>query len=314
LPDGVGRFFKRTKHHAQAGYESAKDLVSDDDKDEEEDGDGAAESGDESTTKKAADQASAYATKYFGVGAAQRRWAQKLQVDPYTSNALLREAIEDVAKVDSAGRFTARLAPIPRVPGAGYANTITSLVWNREPWELVEENKKALLEAGASEEMIEGFFENVHYSPTIQTVLVKALIDLKGAEGAGPALGLAATAETEDEARFFAEGATMLRWFHHQQAPIVRILEGGSVFLGITGDNRVVAVPPVDYLVWTKRLAEGIEGPSVELARQGSLEMWIAGSASDRALKGLEGLGWKVETEIAQAMQDNPVKQPAESD
>jgi hypothetical protein len=46
----------------------------------------------------------------MGVSAAVRRWAQKVGVDPYTTNTVLQKALADVAKVDAAGSIATKVA------------------------------------------------------------------------------------------------------------------------------------------------------------------------------------------------------------
>jgi hypothetical protein len=78
---------------------------------------------------KAGDSAAESAAKsMFGVTSAMRRWARKVGVDPYTTNAVLRQALEDVGKVDAAGSIATRVAvPIPAV--VGMTSTVGDLVW-----------------------------------------------------------------------------------------------------------------------------------------------------------------------------------------
>lgn len=312
IPAGASRFFKRTKHQAEAGYEQAKGLVGGDegeDKSKEGEAGEAAETA--SRKEQAVDMTTAYAKQYFGVNQAQRRWAQKLEVDPYSSNEVLRKAIADVAKVDAAGRFAVRLAPIPRVPGASYANAVASLVWTQDPWELVEANTKALLAAGASQEMIAGFFDNVAFSPTLQTAFVAAILDLQPVEHLGQALLQAEGAASEDDARIFAQGAVMLRWFHHKQSPIVSLLEGGDrVFIARSADDRIVVMLPVDMLFWTKEMADAFRTGSELLPSGARLEIWVTGGVSELARAGLESLGWKVQTGMTETMKSDPVVTP----
>ena len=309
LPDGVNRFFKRVKHTTKQGVDSAKGLVDDDAK-EGEGADSAAAGDAPSTTEKAKETTTAYAKKYFGVGAAQRRWAQKLEVDPYTSNEVLQKALADVAKVDAAGRFATRLAPIPRIPGAKYANTVTALVWTREPWEVVEENSKALLAAGATQEMIQGFFANVAFSPTLQTAFVQAILGLGKVENLSRALEQAQGAESEDEARFFVQGAAMLRWFHERQSPVTGLLAAGErVFVAKAADGRVVVLLPVDLLFWTRELGDATARMTPDLEKADRREIWLAGELSDAARRGLEEHGWKAQPKTAAKMQADAAAQ-----
>src|SRR5262249_53272321 len=57
---------------------------------------------DKSTTEKTGEAAEGAAYSIFGVTGAQRRWAQKVGVDPYSSNKVLRDALQGIGKVDAA--------------------------------------------------------------------------------------------------------------------------------------------------------------------------------------------------------------------
>ena len=71
------------------------------------------------------------ATSLLGVNAAMRRWAQKVSVDPYTTNAVLRKALDDIAKVDAAGSIATKVAvPIPGV--VGLTSTVGAIVWGKD--------------------------------------------------------------------------------------------------------------------------------------------------------------------------------------
>ena len=80
--------------------ERVAEGVTDDDDDEE------------STTQTAENVGNAV----FGVNKAARVWAEKLQVDPYSRNTTLQEALLEIAKLDAAGGIAAKVAvPIPPV-------------------------------------------------------------------------------------------------------------------------------------------------------------------------------------------------------
>ena len=62
--------------------------------------------------EKSADEGSAAgsAASKRRVNAAMRRWARKVGADPYTTNAVLRKALDDIAKVDAAGSIATKVA------------------------------------------------------------------------------------------------------------------------------------------------------------------------------------------------------------
>lgn len=307
VPKGVKKLFGRTKRSVESGYQAAKSVVTDE-KDGSE-GEGAAGEGegaagevaeeDKSRAEEAGEFAKDYGQKYFGVNAAQRRWSQKLGVDPYTSNKVLKQAIKQVAKVDSAGRFTVRLAPIPKIPGASTIAKANSLVWTMDAYELVQFNRKRLATAGAEAEAIDAFYQNAHFSPTGQTMLITSLLSLEATENIGQALTQASTAESDDEAHFFVTSARMLEWFHGNESPIVRLLPGVRAFVAASGDGRVVLHAPVDYLSWTAEIADAASRLSdTASAAGGRRELWLLGDASPRCRAELEALGWTLETGV----------------
>lgn len=85
------------------------------------------------------------ANSVLGVNAAVRRWAQKVGADPYTTNAVLRKALEDIAKVDAAGSIATKVAvPIPGV--VGMTASVGNLVWGKDPEEVRKINEAGLRE------------------------------------------------------------------------------------------------------------------------------------------------------------------------
>jgi hypothetical protein len=303
VPQGVKKLFGRTKRAVEGGYETAKGLAADDKGEEGEEGQEGEEGDQKSRTEKAGEAGSAYAKKYLGVNAAERRWSQKLGVDPYSDNKALKKAIKEVAKVDSAGRFTVRLAPIPKIPGSATITQVNSLIWTMDGYELMQFNRNRLIEAGAAPEAIDAFYENVFFSPTRQTVLFTALLSLGGTENIGQALSQASSAESEHEARFFVTSTQMLAWFHKNESPIVRLLPGMRALVAVADDGRLVFVAPVDYLSWTAEVAAAGERLAAEASSgNGRREVWLLGETSARCRAGLESQGWTLQTGVGEQL------------
>ena len=60
--------------------------------------------------------APAMAYSMLGVNKAARKWAQKVGVDPYTTNPILKKALTDIGQIDAAGGIAAKVVvPIPMV-------------------------------------------------------------------------------------------------------------------------------------------------------------------------------------------------------
>ena len=176
IPDGVGRLFRRTKRQAVKVKDVAVDAV---DGDDEEPADAAEQKSEESTT----DKVVTVAEKFSGVTGAHRRWAQKLAVDPYSSNGVLNDKLSHVAKVDRAGGLAAGIATPGLGKAVGNMGKISSLVWSKNAGELRELNEKRLQALGADGDLRKRFLDLSDLTPTHQTLIVSALDGMTGVTG-----------------------------------------------------------------------------------------------------------------------------------
>jgi len=302
VPGGVSRLFKRSKDTAGTVYEGSKDAAgeaagyvtgSDDEKGAEgEDGKNLGETAVD-TTGKAADW-------FFGVSAGQRKWAKKLGVDPYTRNELLQNALREVAKIDRAGNFAVRFAPIPRIPGSTYVNMANDAIWNLSYEELLEQNVEKLTELGISEASIKKFLENQSFSPLMQTYLIGAVLQLENVKDRNILIELATTKETEDFARFYLETVILMTWFDSQKEKLSEIRSFGELPYFIDQKNRLILLMPVDYLFWTKELA-GMAADmtsNINKENKGEKDAIFLGDISPLSETGMKNLGWVVEDEL----------------
>src|SRR5262245_34896263 len=191
----------------------------------------------------------------LGVNAAERRWAQKLGVDPYTTNPVLRKALDRVAELEAAGRFSEKLVPGGVVLTAvSAASSVNDLVY--KDWDQVERlNEERLTRMGVSPPVSQAFRLNRAYSETRQTRLIAALDRLAGLPGRAGFVERAARADVETRAQFFQEGAELMDIFHRTQAPLARLVPEAGGAGALTADNRILQILNVDYMVWTDDLA-----------------------------------------------------------
>lgn len=247
------------------------------------------------TTDKMADAGQAAAYSVLGVNSAMRRWAQKVGADPYTTNPILRKALEDIGQIDAAGSIAAKVVvPIPMVVSA--AGSVGDLVWGKDPQELQKLNETRVAELGVDGNTARAFFKAKGFTLTYQTVFIDALHAVK-ANGAADYVRTASTAETEREALFFMEGAQMLRKLH-ASAPVEAVLPDSRAMVAKTDDGRAVVLLPVDWLRWSSALEEG----AAEIAARGRqelsatrLELVMTGQVSQLARQKLTALGWKID-------------------
>lgn len=250
--------------------------------------------GDKSTADKAAEAGSDLARSALGVNGGMRRWAQKLQVDPYTTNPVLRKALEDVAKIDAAGGIAAKVAvPVPGIVGA--TASVGNLVWGQDPEALLKLNEQRLAELGADKQAAGALFRSKAFRLGYLTRFVAALHAVK-APGCGAYADTASEAESETQALFFTESAELLQRLH-QSEPVEKVLADSRALIAKTRDGRAVALLPLDSLRWTEAFANAVKQAGAraraELGAK-SLELRLSGRVSDRARQELKALGWSV--------------------
>jgi len=247
-----------------------------------------------STSEKTADTGQSAAYSVLGVNSAMRRWAQKVGADPYTTNPILRKALEDIGQIDAAGSIAAKVVvPIPMVVSA--AGSVGNLVWGKDPQELQKLNEKRVAELGADETTAGRFFKAKGFTLTYQTVFIDALYGVK-AKGSADYVRTASTAETEREALFFTESARMLKRLN-ATSRVAAVLPDSRAMVARANDGRGVVLLPVDWVHWTPAFENGASEIGTR-ARQElsatSLELEMTGRMSPTAKKRLAALGWKM--------------------
>ncbi len=280
---GVKRFGTNLGRKAKRGADSAADSVQ---------GSDTPSTGPEkSTTDKAADAGAGATKSVLGVNKAMRRWAQKLQVDPYTSNLVLRKALEDVAKIDAAGGIAAKVVvPVPGVVGA--TASVGGLVWGKDPEELLKINEQRVQALGTPPAAAKEFFKNKVFTLGYQTRFIASLDAVK-VPGCGSYVDTAEEAQNERQVVFFTDSAILLEQFH-AKTPVVSILPDSRAVVAKTKDGRAVILLAVDYIRWTeafeKSLREILARAKSELGAS-SVELQLTGRASAGAQQALKGLG-----------------------
>ncbi|HEY7412753.1 MAG TPA: hypothetical protein VII13_18570 [Vicinamibacteria bacterium] len=274
VPKGVGRFFKGVGAKTKDAAGDAKDAVA----------------GDESSSgggKKAEDEAADAAKDASGMSKARRQWAQKLGVDPYTTNPALSKKLDDIGWAAYAGGFTTSLVS---VPGVGAATTMNKMAWELPAADVAKHNDQKMVAMGVPEPARKAFLKNPHFTPTLQTETVEAFASLGKASGRGDAIALAARESTsEEDARFFRTSARLLARYHATVEPVASVQARRQVFVGRTGSGKVVFPTAFDYLTWTAEVEEAVAQPDLASAKP---TLWLSGVASDTARRELAARGW----------------------
>lgn len=228
----------------------------------------------------------------LGVNSAVRKWAAKVQVDPYTTNLTLKEALEGVAKVDAAGSLTTKfVVPIP--PLVGPAASVGNLVWSTDPEELRKMNEARARELGVTPDGAKKFFLNNRLTLTMQTRVLAALHTVKPANAAD-FITTVTGARTEREALFFIHSAEMLQELH-AKSPVKALLTDSRSLVAVTKAGEGVALLPLDWLRETTSavatMTEMAERTRKELGAT-TLRIRTEAHITDRAKAAFSAAGW----------------------
>jgi len=283
---GIKRFGTNLGRKAKRTTDKAVDSVASDDNQA-----GGAE---KSTTDKAAEAGTGMAYSVLGVNSGARKWAQKLGVDPYTTNPILKKALTDIGQIDAAGGIAAKVVvPIPMVV-SGTAS-VGGLVWSKDPEELLKSNEQAFKQLGVGGDVIKQLYLSKGFSLTLHTRFATNMSAVH-VPGCADYVATAAESDTEREALFFVESAEMLARFH-KTAPVAAVLPDSRALVAKTTDGRAVVMLPVDWVRWTeaydKALGEVEKRSKAELGAT-KLELRMTGTMSAVAKQEMATRGWTV--------------------
>ncbi len=283
MAGGVKRFGTNLGRKAKRAGDDAADAVKKDDAEKK-------DAGSASTAEKAG----GVAQSALGVNASARKWAQKVGVDPYTTNAILKKALVDLGQIDAAGSLAAKVAvPIPKVVSS--TATVGNLVWSQDPEALLKGNEQKLAELGAKPEAVKKLYKSKGFSLSLHTRLATALRAVN-VPGCADYVETAAEADTEREAVFFVESAEMLARLHKTE-PVTALLPDSRAVVAKAKDGRAVVLLPVDWVGWTqaydKALGEVTQRSKAELKATG-LELRTTATLSPAAKQETSARGFKV--------------------
>ena len=282
IPEGLGRFYDRMKMGGQHLTEAATDSGKSD-----------AEKTDEVTRRVGSITADA-----FGYEQERRALAKSLQADPYTTNPVLAEKLSDVAWVAFSGRFGVNTLISVAVPASMVitATSVTNdLVWDTKPADLLKRHAETLATMGVGEPGVRALLKNQWYSLTVLTLLVNGLERLEGATGRAEVVSLAASATSEDDARFVT-GCVQMLAKHHETIERLSEIAGQGTVIGRTSGGAVVVPAPVDYLSWTQRISNFAHRSDLKAKDR---SVWLTGQMSPRAKQQFAALGWTVHERVS---------------
>ena len=168
-----------------------------------------------------------------------------------------------------------------------------SLIYDTPAADLIVRNQQKLLGMGASDHNA-GAHQKPVVFPECADVAGEALDRLSGVNGRPAVMALAATATTEDQARFLANALEMLAAQQQTGAPLAQVGASGTV-IGWTSGGAPLVPAAVDDVAWTERVAGFAGRPDLQ-GTSGSL--WITGRMSPEAQRQFAALGWTIHQNV----------------
>jgi hypothetical protein len=225
----------------------------------------------------------------------KRELAQRLGIDPYTTNPYVQERLSSLAWVGSSGSFSAgtALGTIGGVGATVLANgtLINEVVWKLSPEDLRARNDKRLLAYCRNHLLIRQFLRRGAFSPTLQTGLIDALDQLHPAAGCDALLELGMTANSELEARFLVNALRLVVAHLGARAKDGTLQPVGAGLAYVTKTGELILPLPVDQFSWTPEVRDFLDRPEF---RRSNKTVLIGGNASRVARRALGERGWSI--------------------
>lgn len=304
LPQGVARYFgqrlRRLGDRAQKlGDRATRKLREDGDPYDDVDGAMAAGRTRDDRTRawhdKPRREALNLAKGELDYGRARRAWAQRLGVDPQTSNPLLRPRLDALSWVAVGAQQSTSLGlaavagPLTEV--LDVAGKVHGAVWQLDPLDLRARNRARISPWCKDETLLRRFLQHKAFNAQLQTQLVEATRALAPASGCDALLETALMAATEQEARFVLNALRLLQHHLGQRAVGGELRPLGATLAFVARDGELLLPLAVDHLSWTAQMERFFDGEHVALTPRTLL---VTGMISLPAQRQLTMRGWSL--------------------
>ncbi len=227
----------------------------------------------------------------FGFNKNRNQWAAQVKVDPYSSNPLLAQKLDEISAVT----FTTNL-----VAGIGLGAVAAPLAWvgrvdeyvlTEPPAKIKERVAAELLALNCQKTTVDGFLANRWFTPTQQLRFSRALGRLSGAANLNAAVELAAVTEGEVQVRFLCAsleslGSKKLAPDDYKSMVVISPVPGM-----VRQDGSLLVAAPLDVLPWIAT-TEAFAGRAAEFPKRTLL---APTQITTRARESLTAMGWTVE-------------------
>ncbi len=263
----------------------------------------------------------------LGYDAAKRGYALEFDVDPYTDFEPFQEQLARVARADAAGGLITSVAMDVATEGTtlGTVVTVTSLAAMKDvlkdnpPGTLARINRKKLEGMGVPDHQIDAFLKNYNYTPTQATLLVEALNRMGNVKGREIFIAHASAAPDKPMARYWQQMAEMMANYVTEKGGRAEIISVADHPWLRTREGVVLAVIPVDYMIWSRELDDAERDAAADIAALSKVsrkEVWAEGAVDPAARRSLEARGWtvrhnvKLATRESKAAEVKPITSP----
>jgi hypothetical protein len=233
----------------------------------------------------------------------KRDFADKLNVDPYSSNKVLQKNLNSVAWASSVGDFAFSVAMLPAgvggtvVSNVRLANSVKNVVREQPPQRLRIINDEVLTKIGIAEDLRKQFLDHPSFTPRQFTIICANLDALGSVAGRDAFLTVALGAQDEVQANFYTTMAQLLRGYHESVSPLTVITPLNRITVAQAAKGQAVLALPLDRLIWTDRADQVSNhfktGYTVQ-GFNGKVDLWLTGTASPRARQELSTRGVSV--------------------
>jgi hypothetical protein len=279
LPSGVGELFGRVDLGASEIWSTATNS---------------SEGGGE-RTEQVGEETGTVTLDALGYEKDRRDLAKKLNVDPYTTNPILKRQLNQAAWVIFSARIGVEAAMTVAVPGSTIISGVEmtdSVIYDTPKGDLILLVEKQLTNFGVEPNVIAAFTHNPAIPLSLQVAAVKDLETLGDIPGRRQVVDELAGAVTEYQARFLVSSLKMLVNYTQQNGPITALAVAGPI-LARAQNGATVMPAPIDYLSWTERMAGMATSPAF-LGAQNRV-LWITGQLTPMARQQLAANGWNIE-------------------
>jgi len=249
--------------------------------------------------------------KLTGYAATRREYAREFGVDPYSTNQQMLDKLGSVTKAGYAGGLTSMGLKALIPGGIGIAvSSVSGVHWlgsidlTQPPQELRARNRGKLVEMGVEESAIAAFMDNAEFTPTQQSLLVKALADLGRKSGMSAYVRLASRTANQDQALFRQRMAQMYAGYHRGVGALEGFIPLGELVAARSAKGALVLCYPLDHLRWTENVArQAARARKAAAEREGCpVELWVTGTVSRSVREHLEQAGWTVKEKAGKTL------------